>query len=310
MRGERTAPAHPLSEIREAYIRALSRGVVPVKLAYLGNPREAERLMGLPSYQAITWSLPQEVDQVCSAAGSGGACSLADLGVGTGVHLVRLLAECGRRGVGVTRCLGIDLVPEFLAVARSRIERELPQIEFTSYEWDFEETRTEAIQKWRARSEFTGPLVLTLLGLTLGNVESPARVLRNIRKSCSRQDVLVVDVATARGSRHQMLEPYMSAAFEEATLAPFAAMGFPTDGFRTKVWWEEGSIYSAVEVLQPVRIPDSGLVLVPGDGVVVFRSRRYSPGALARLAESTGWVFKRAPRVDELGHLTASLSPA
>jgi Histidine-specific methyltransferase, SAM-dependent len=294
-------------EMRETYLLALSRGTVPLKLAYLVKPAEAQRLMDLPGYQANTWSLLDEAKLVSEAVSKDGVPGLCYLGVGGGVHLVKLIAECQRRGTRITRCMGVDVVPDYLVSTARRIRDEIPKLEFTPYEWDFEEGSTEAVKKWRNIPASPAPLVLTLLGLTLGNVESPARVLRNIRESCETSDALITVVAVARGTRMEMLAPYTSKAFAEATLAPVAALGLPRDSLRTRVWWDGDSIVSEVEVSRRIEIANSGKVLLPGETFRVFRSRRFSVRSFASLVRSAGWRIRLRPSVDAAGHLIARL---
>lgn len=289
--------------LRTRCLEAIGGGVLPTKLTYCGEAGLAyDRLARREAYRGIVMAVGDEAQATRSALPQARHCSICDLGSGNGLHAVALMRACAAAGLTVRRYLALDIAPRLLAIAEHEVRTALPEVEWSAEVWDFEEAPTTAIRRWR-----DGPTVITMLGLTLGNVEDPGRVLTHVRCSVEDGDVLVLGVAAAPSDPRRALAPYVSPEFTEAALAPFVKLGLDAADLAVDVWWEAGGVRAAVRARRTVRFPGSAVVLERNSRVVVLQSRRFLPGEVEVVATAAGWRVAGEPRLDAAGHMTVTL---
>ena len=290
-------------DLRARCLEAVGKGVLPTKLTYCGEAAVAyDQLARHRGYESLVMAVDNEVAAI-RALPPPAASSICDLGSGNGLHAVALMRGCAERGLPVRRYLALDISPRLLAIAELEVHAALPDVEVAAAEWDFEESVTAAIRRWRRGA----PALIVMLGLTLGNVEDPRRVLANVRRSVEAGDMLLLGVAAAPSEPGLALAAYRSREFMEAALAPFVVLGLDADDLAVDVWWEPGCVRAAVRACRTVRFPGSAVVLNRNSRVTVMQSRRFRPDEIEGLAEAAGWRVAGETRLDAVGHLTVTL---
>lgn len=150
-------------------------------------------------------------------------------------------------------------------------------------------------------------MVACLLGHTLGNVDDPRTVLRNIRDSCDSGDFLLLSVATQPpridGS---LLRPYQSDEFREMMFEPLRILGLKVDDLTLRLGFDEdGNVFGDVQIARQITF--HGVNITPGQALRCFYSRRFRPAELTRLLANAGWthlVSKRSENYHQLSILS------
>lgn len=116
-----------------------------------------------------------------------GACSLVELGAGSGVK-TRLLLQAMSRSGGRTY-VPVDVSGEFLGAAARQLREEFPAIDIHPLAADF----TGA---WSVPGQLERPAMFALLGSTIGNFdhEGATAVLRSVRAQMQDDDRLLLGV--------------------------------------------------------------------------------------------------------------------
>lgn len=266
---------------QHAFLASLrAYGSVPLKFAYAGSSAFVhDRFAQSSGYQTITSEVEAEASLVQDHADRM-VINIADIGAGNGHHLAQLIKHLAYLGTKVPLVQLCDFSPELLQLAARRLSAAC-DVEIRSSTWDIERVN----DPFRLGAQFA---VCMFLGNTLGNVESPERVLRNIRMRVSPTTRLLVGVAAADTNMNveRVLEPYRNEAFRSAVVEPFRALGVRDEHLAFDVFYEDCTIIGEVTIAGPYLI--EGHVL-PSTPVVCFRSHRFQAGELENLLEESGW---------------------
>jgi len=276
---------HPEHE-REfaAYLRL---GRTPSKYGFSGTAAHLhEQLSREAGYQSVTRALEVEL----TAARLSRATLVCDLGPGPGQHSVSFLQQYNAgHEHGVARYLALDFSEINNRLALTAVRSHFEDIDARASTWDFEGGPTHVIDEWRDGG--AGPLLVLLLGHTIGNPYDPAAVLRNIHESLARGDEMVVSVALFQASKtaDEYLASYRSRFVRDSLIAPFEMFGIPTDDADFTLEFTQREVRGYVSFPSAVRSRDGHELVAPGQPIQCFLSARFLPNEFDALLRSTGW---------------------
>ncbi|MBU6531254.1 class I SAM-dependent methyltransferase [Streptomyces sp. NPDC057245] len=285
--------AHP----HETVAAWLRRGVLPVRYMYTGS--------GAALHIGFAEQYPDEyADGRCAhetdvlTRGLGRArlpAQVCDIGSSNGVHTHQFLAWFARQHRGPARYLGVDLSRELLAAAR---ERNRPHTSVGQHfaTWDMESTAPAPVDSWRE----PGPVLVCLFGNTLGNVEDPAQVLRNLFHAARPGDTLALGLYGPPRPDHQDDAAYGSPAVREMITGPLTAAGLPPHSLALRLETRAEAVVGTVRLTAPVSLP--GARLPAGHEIRCFLSRRFHPSDAHRLLHDTGWLLRPPSAAPTDGH--------
>jgi len=260
-------------EHRNEFIDHLARRILPLKFAFAGSATLTYDQFGLSSgYQQVVDATVPEVEALLSVLRKNPTTrvvrQICEVGPGNGIHTRAFLRQLHRRGIDPARYLGLDFSLTLLHLAASRIPHELP-LQITLKTWDFERHPSLAISKWRKPED---PVLVLLLGHTLGNPEDPVRALRNLRQSCTTGDYLLLSVALHTNSVtvDEVLAPYQTEAFRLAAIEPLRIVGLPTRGIAVDLTFTGRTVIGRIKV--PCSSAILGVHLKKNEIITVFRS--------------------------------------
>ncbi|MBZ6140544.1 class I SAM-dependent methyltransferase [Streptomyces olivaceus] len=289
-----TTGAEEYSQEVTAWLR---RGVLPVRYMYTGS--------GAALHIGFAEEYPDEyVDGRCAhetaviTRGLGRArlpAQVCDIGPSNGVHTHQFLTWFARQHRGVARYLGVDVSPELLEAARER-NRPHASVEQHFATWDIESTATAPVEPWRA----PGPVLFCLFGNTLGNVEGPAHVLRNVFRGARPGDILALGLYGPPRPGQQDAAAYRSPAVREMITGPLTAAGLPRHSFSLELSTAAEAVVGTARLTVPVSLP--GACFPAGHEIRCFLSRRFHPAGAHRLLRDTGWLPRPPSAVPADGH--------
>ena len=271
------------------FAEGLRNRLIPLKLAYTGSAAQThDRLARSAGYQQVIGPVVDEV-KVCRQ--TLGAVhpppQIVEIGPGNGVHSAAFLTEIANGAAVAGRYLALDFSRSLLQMARRRIEETCGEhIDVATALWDIEQGECSIIDEWREGGE---PIVICLLGNTIGNVEDPVGALQNIAASAREGDLLLISVtlaAPSRGSR-SMLAPYETEVFEAAVLEPFAMAGIPRESLKLSLSAADDVVEGVVQVIDPISF--EGVEVPEGEQIRCFVSRRFTESTVGPLLMKSGW---------------------
>ncbi|WP_433376064.1 L-histidine N(alpha)-methyltransferase [Actinoplanes sp. CA-142083] len=281
-RGATDATRRPFFERpdhRDAVVRGIRAGVLPLKFAYAGSAAHThDRLAHGEGYQSVIGAV-SHVREALHSAELDDLSRIAELGPGNGVNSLALLRQLKDIERFPGRFLGLDFSATLLDIAADNFEREMPDVRFAGAVWDAEAGPTDAIRDWR--EDEPGPIPLLFLGNTIGNLEDPVATVRNLLASMSTEDTLVIG-ATLRGSG-DMTKPYENEVFRAAALEPLIACGIDTRLLEFRVEYRDHRVVGTATLLGPV-----GEGLEAGHEVRCFMSRRFSAAEIEQIIDEAG----------------------
>jgi L-histidine N-alpha-methyltransferase len=261
----------------------LRRRRTPVKFAYAGSATGTHIALAdnLP-FEELGGRAEHEVRAVL-LVGKPLPSQICDVGPSNGLHTIEFLRRYRAAGGRCTRYLAMDYSGRLLAVARENLASCVPDMA-AFVRWDMEMAPSTAVADWRGQ----GPVLMCLLGNTLGNVEQPDRSLVHLRASCRTDDLLLLSVSLlAAGDEATLLHPYHSAVFRNMVLQPLRAAGIPDRDVDLVVRLENDTIVAEARLSRSARA--LGVDLLAGETIGCFRSRRHHKQAVIDLLRATGW---------------------
>lgn len=272
------------THLRSEIIGHIKKGGVPVKFMYTEKGAENHiRFAEKYPEEYLDGRCRQEIRAIAHCLGpTKSPAQICDIGCSNGVHTVQFLQKYTLLNPHTSRYLGVDVSPRLLQATESRIpSRVVSESAFSC--WDVEEGVTHAIEAWR----FGGPVLMCLFGSTLGNVENPASVLRNIRHSSQAGDSLALGLFSPARAGTDESEAYRTAPIREMVTEPLRIAGIPNKYCSLRIESIGGSVLGTVRITHPVTL--EGVHLAQGYEIRCFLSRRYLPDDIRRLLKSTGW---------------------
>jgi L-histidine N-alpha-methyltransferase len=305
LRGVTDATRRPFFERpdhRDAVVRGIRAGVLPLKFAYAGSAAHThDRLAHGEGYQSVIGAV-SHVREALHHAGLDDLSRIAELGPGNGVNSLALLRQLKDIERFPSRFLGLDFSATLLDIAADNFEREMPEVCFDGVIWDAEAGPTEAIRDWRKEQSEPGPIPLLFLGNTIGNLEDPVTAVRNMLASMSTEDTLVIG-ATLRGTG-DMTKPYENEVFRAAALEPLVACGIDTRLLRFRVEYRDHRVVGTAVLDGPVAL--DGDVLEAGHEVRCFMSRRFSAAEIEGIIAEAGGLPGLASADASADHLVVT----
>ncbi|MYW04639.1 L-histidine N(alpha)-methyltransferase [Streptomyces sp. SID3343] len=263
----------------------------PVRLLYSGAAAHRHMQFAAENFaEYLDGRSEHEVSVLAEALpGSEFPPQLCDVGTSNGVHSMQFLTELDRRRPHCRRYLGIDFSSRLLGVARARLEPFAPADSHFA-QGDIESGPIEAVRAWRQRDH---GMLLCLLGGTLGNVEDPARTLRNLRDSCRPSDVLALGVFLPPAAGHNVVEPYATAPMRDLMMIPLRAAGFEDHHLELRVEFIDRAVTGTARLCTSLVLADDlipgGIPFTEGQEIDCFRSQRFDGAEIQRLLKATGW---------------------
>jgi hypothetical protein len=297
-------------EQERLFLKALQRRRIPLKFAYAG-PAAAmhDRLTRTEGYQAVSVAAQHEVAVGLRGVDSAnGYPEMLEIGPGNGVHSQLILNELERLDRMPARFLALDFSATLRAMAEVRLRSYFPGLQVSMEPWDFELGRTERVDRWRG----SNPVLATMVGNTLGNVDDPIATLNHVRESLQSGDVLVLGLASSGGlDDRELLIPYATDIFIAAALEPLKMVGVDTAAGRFESHFDHerravvGDFFSGRD--EVLEVDGVTVSLGRGERVECFLSQRFEEEDVAELAASTDWSLLSAD-LDSAGtHLAVVL---
>lgn len=288
---------------RDAAVRHIADGVLPLKFAYTGSAavshdsyaRTDHYLSGIAAMRGAMSVLGG------SARPARQPLDVVEIGPGNGLRTVatlRHLAENGRRCRGY---LAMDFSRTLLGLATRRVVTAVgTRIRVSSGVWDIESGPTEHIARWRRGDR---PVTVWFLGQTLGNVESEGETLGHLWSSLRQRDVLVVNVMLRQESdnRPADLAAYQTGEFTAAVLEPLRAAGIDLRNIDLDVGFVGDAVVGEVVFRRTVLL--RGVPLPKGHRLRCFRSQRYERRGVLSALTTTGWSIQHAITDESGGQL-------
>jgi L-histidine N-alpha-methyltransferase len=284
---------------RRELIRHLRARRVPVRYLYAGSGARKHRSFAEDyADEYLDGRAEHEVCTMASvldpAAVPGQFC---EIGPSNGVHTAQVLDRLSDSGFPVTRYLGLDFSAQLIDAARSRLTSQLP--EKAAFEtWNMELRPTDRIEAWRG----PGPVVVLLVGNTLGNVEDPAETLRNVFGSCREGDVLVLGLYVALPETADELPAYYSKEpIRDMILEPLRAAGLGDCDMTLTSRFVDDEVVVNAQLTRDVR--PLGVSLFQGEELRCFRSRRFHSTDAREMLHGTGWTAVTHDVDASIGHM-------
>jgi L-histidine Nalpha-methyltransferase len=294
----------PFLEDRDAVLRHLSTGVLPLKFAYTGSGAYAHaRFSGSGGYERVVsgGSLEEAVLRTVKPQ-AGMVAQLVEIGPGNGRRTGALLSTLASRHCQWHRYLAIDVSATLLSMACDVVRAEVPRMTVSGATWDIESDTSDAIAGWRRGS---GPLTACLFGHTLGNMESAVEALRNVRNSLRPGDHLVTGLTMRPDTDFDVLDAYRTADFRISVLQPLLAVGIDAADLDFHLDYSNGAVVGTAILLRSTQVGDA--YLPAGYRLRCFRSRRFTTDEVHQTFADAGWQIedKRFDRTGDHSIVTA-----
>ena len=289
---------------------SIAAGSVPLKFAYAGRAAFAHDSYARTSgYSEMMTSARRETDALLAARRGGPAIvDIAEIGPGNGLHTTTLLDSLRTHGLDFRRYLGVDFSATLLRISAGAVRRRFPtELVVSTAVWDVESRPEGVIENWRSGA---GPVLLCLVGHTLGNFEDPSIALRNIARELRVGDILLASVLlrpTANAIEVSMAA-YRTAEFRRAALEPMLAAGMNASEMDFSIEYRDGAFVGEVTLPHGARLDDVDLPC--GYRFRCFMSRRFDSTEVIRLLEGAGWAIYETDLEQDSDHMTVVASRA
>jgi L-histidine N-alpha-methyltransferase len=275
---------------RRTVVEAVVAGRVPLKFAYAGSAAFThDRYASTDDYAGMMASVAHDADVLRSLYPRFGA--FAEVGPGNGRRTAAMLTYLASRGHPVRRYLGLDFSATLLAIAAARLRGTVgAACSVDTTVWDVECSPSPGVEHWRRGD---GPVVLGLIGHTLGNLEDPVRVMQNLASTLRPDDVLLLSVLLRRPAElmSSSVNAYRSHEFRCAALEPLLAAGLRPADLEFEVDYRDDAFIGQVTLLRDVRLDDKPLP--HGFQFRCFLSRRFDADEVVQMVEKAGWSICR-----------------
>jgi L-histidine Nalpha-methyltransferase len=278
------APGH-----RESVVRGIVHGVLPLKYAYAGSAAYThDRLAHEEGYQSVIGAVAHEAEVITAAGVEKDLTRIVEVGPGNGNHSLQLLSRLRASGENLGSYLGLDFSRTLLTLFQRNVEGRVPGLSLGFDIWDVEAGASDVIiEQWR--KDNGGGIVVLFLGNTVGNVEDPVAVLRNIYESVRFGDTIIVG-ATLRGpdaDADKALQPYLTDVFAAAALEPLIAAGIDADALDFWPDYRDGVVIGFATVRRSVSL--DGVCLEEGKTIRCFASKRFTADGIESMIREAGW---------------------
>jgi L-histidine N-alpha-methyltransferase len=275
-------------------MRSIAGGHVPLKFAYAGHAAYTHDLYARTAdYSAMMASARREAEILlkspCQMPFGGG---VAEIGPGNGLHTIALLEHVSACGWAPGRYLGVDFSTTLLGISSTALRARLgPAFPISTARWDVETRPAGVIDRWRPDDN---PILICLLGHTLGNFEDPLQAMRNIAGEARPGDILLASVLLrpATPMVDMSLAAYRTAAFRRAALEPMLTVGMNASEMDFSIEYRDGAFVGEVTLPEGAELDD--VDLPRGHRFRCFVSRRFESGEIIRLIERAGWSIYSA----------------
>jgi L-histidine Nalpha-methyltransferase len=282
------APFFESDSHRGAVAAHVAAGVLPLKYAYAGSAAwthdESARSSG---YRSVIGAVDLEVSVVETLDRRLRVPRhVAEIGPGNGVHTVSLLRALHERGFPCAHYTALDFSRTLLDLSSRHIWRAMdPRTGFSAALWDVEAGASPVLEQSRSDG---APLTVCLLGNTIGNVDDPTSVLRNIGVSMRSDDVLLLGVTlAARRTAGETLAPYENEIFRRAALEPLRCAGVDPQDIDFRLHCENGTVIGQAIFRRPAVI--AGTAVPARHTVRCFSSRRFRPEQVLLALDPSRW---------------------
>jgi L-histidine Nalpha-methyltransferase len=279
-------------------LRHMREGVVPLKYAYAGSAAyRHDALARTAGYAEVIGEARHEVHTLTRISPLGVPRQIAEIGPGNGVHSAALLDALRDAVPNRWRYLGLDFSATLLSLALPCIAETFPQLDRAAGLWDLEAGRTSRISAWRQGPE---PVLICMLGHTLGNLEDPVQALRNLALSVRSGDLLLLSITLmAPGADESaVLNPYLNDTFNAAVLEPLRAATREGASMSLRVRLADRTVVAEATLLEPASV--GGFEFEEQATVRCFASARFLPEEALGLVSEAGWHVLGSA-VDESG---------
>jgi L-histidine N-alpha-methyltransferase len=295
---------------RRALLNSIAEGRVPLKFAYVGRAAHThDRYARTADYAGMMASAERESGVFLrSGCCDPAVADVAEIGPGNGVHSAALLASLRAQGLPIRRYLGVDFSSTLLSISRRTLgDHFRGDLAVDTALWDVESSPSSVIEYWRPAA---GPIMVCLVGHTLGNFENPLHAMRNIAGILRPGDLLLASVLLrpASGSDDVSMSAYRTDEFRRAALEPMIAAGMNVSDLELAIIYRDGAFVGEVTLRRDARL--GGLRLPRGYSFRCFVSRRFRTGEVVGLLRQAGWLIYETAVEPDSDHMTVVASRA
>lgn len=283
---------------KDFFLAALERHLVPLKFAFSGTAAIThDRLGRHASYHDVVGSTALAVSSLKTALSPLDTATprhLVEIGPGNGIHSNVFLGSLAEADVLIKDWTGLDFSSELLKIAQQRVQAGHPQLSTAGYTWDIESGPYAGDPLHWSKDGY--PVVVAMLGHTLGNVLDPTSVLRHIRSSFAEAELFLLGVTlyTPTDSPSAYIEPYLNDVFVAAVLQPFRMAGFDLNQGHLEMSFsvERRAVVGAFILDHDYTFGASASTSIrfaAGTRIECFMSRRFLTSDIDLLLTDTGW---------------------
>ncbi|GIM97372.1 hypothetical protein Ato02nite_091650 [Paractinoplanes toevensis] len=293
---------------RHTLLRSIAAGQVPLKFAYVGSAAYThDRYARTDDYAGMMASAERESDAFLrSRCCDPTVADLAEIGPGNGEHSAALLAALRAKGLPIRRYLGVDFSSTLLDISRRTLDDRFEgDLAIDTAQWDAESSPAPVIEQWRPAA---GPVLVCLVGGTLGNFENPLHGLRNIARMLHPGDLLLTSafLRPNSGAINSSMSAYRTDEFRRAALEPMLAVGMNASDLDLSIAYQDGIFVGEVTLRKDAHL---GFLRLPrGYSFRCFVSRRFDPGEFVGLLEKAGWSIYKTDVEPDSDHITVVAS--
>ncbi|WP_436537070.1 L-histidine N(alpha)-methyltransferase [Actinoplanes sp. HUAS TT8] len=290
---------------RRTVVEAVVAGHVPLKFAYAGSAAFThDRYASTDDYASMLASVAHDADVLRSLYPE--LAAFAEIGPGNGRRTAAMLTYLASLGQPVGRYLGLDFSATLLDIAAARVRAGAgPDCSVDTMVWDVEHSPSPGVERWRRGDD---PIVLGMVGHTLGNLEDPVAALQNLAVALRLGDILLLSVLLRRPAElmRSSIAAYHSQEFRCAALEPLLAAGLRSADLEFEVDYHDDAFIGRVTLLRDVRLDDKPLP--HGYQFRCFLSRRFDADEVVQMVEKAGWSICRTAIDWDSDHMTVVAS--
>jgi uncharacterized SAM-dependent methyltransferase len=299
-----------------------ARGEIPVKFVYLGEGamrwdavyKDVSHSEGTTnSEMMLMMSHIKSFLQAFEHTGGKGL-NLVDLGCGNGLPAIEIIKEMQKQGLNNVNYVSVDLSQEMLELASKNIKIELPDIQITELQLDFE-SESLASQLLDIKQRTKLPNLLINLGNTLGNYVNVNSVLVNFLQSMTLDDYLIVGNGLVNDQNPQkILSGYLDVqALENSMTALPRELSLYNEKDDYKVLWNptQHRVEARIRLNEnkQLSLAKQSITMEAGDEILIMQSRKYTESSLTKLLSNVGFRTELLTTNRNRSYILAMIQP-
>lgn len=297
-----------------------TRSVTPLKFAYLGDGYKRwsaimekslrDRSVHYEEELLKKESLPfifREINQGVEAV------NVIDFGCGNGIPMLSVFSYLQTKNIPTLRYIPVDISAKMLGQAQRRMKPILKNVEVIPILFDFEKGEIlEEIMKTTKRRNARN--YLFLLGNTLGNFDSPEKVLSNLKLSMFTDDALVIGNEISNlVATQKTLEYYHSKEVYSHTTSTLRSYGMRCRTKEFDVRWNamerQVEMFLALEKGRRITIAGHTVQFEKGEEILLAVSKKFAEEELVETLNRVGFRLDLFTTNDKKNNCIVSITP-